>query len=120
MRKIIIVSLMVFATIVAKAQQDSCYIYTQLHWVPTAMKYVAKIQLSEEFKDMDIVDENGSKLSFYNIFHALNYLSTKGWELVQMSPNNPDGNTNKLEQYAVIRKKMPIEEAKKYSTPKEK
>lgn len=120
MKKIVIVSLMILAAITAKAQQDSCYIYTQLYWCPTATKYVAKIQLSEDYKDVDITDENGNKLSFYNIFHALNYLSTKGWELVQMSPQNPKNNTNSREQYAVIRKMMSIEEAKKYSTPKEK
>lgn len=116
MKKIIFLALLTFVTIAIKAQ-DSCYVYTQLHWSPTATKYVAKIQLSEDYKDVDIIDENGNKLSFYNIFHALNYLSTKGWELVQMSPQNPKNNTNSREQYAIIKKMMPIEEAKKYSTP---
>lgn len=119
MKKLIIASLLVVCALAVKAQ-DSCFVYTQLHWCPTATKYVAKIQLGEELKDTDIVDENGEKLSFYNIFHALNYLSTKGWELVQMYPKNPDNNSFKLEQFALIRKKMPIEEAKKYATPKTK
>jgi hypothetical protein len=65
-------------------------------------------------------DENGEKLSFYNILHALNYLSTKGWEFISLSPLNPENNTSINEQYAIIRKMMPIEEAKKYATPKPK
>lgn len=117
MKRMFFLALFTFVAITTNAQ-DSCYYYTQLHWCPTATKYVAKIQLSEDYKDVDIVDENGNKLSFYNIFHALNYLSTEGWELVQISAQNPKNNSNSLEQYALIRKMMPIEEAKKYSTPK--
>ena len=100
--------------------QDSCYVYTRLHWTPLMTKYDARIQLGEEMGDTPILDENGEKLSFYNILHALNYLSTKGWEFISLSPLNPENNTSINEQYAIIRKIMPIEEAKKYATPKPK
>ena len=120
MKKIFIVSVLFLASLTAKAQ-DSCYVYTQLGWIPTATKYVAKIQLHEEYEYfIDILDDNGEKLSFHNILHAFNYLSTKGWELVQLYPKNPDGSTSVRKQYALIRKKMSIEEAKQYSKPKEK
>lgn len=116
MKKILIASLIMICAISLKAQ-DSCYVYTQLHWKPTPTKYVAKIQLGEKGDDIDITDESGKKLAFYNIMHAMNYLSTKGWELVQLL--TPSNQASPLEQYAVIRKKMAMEEAKKYSTPKQ-
>lgn len=96
---------------------DSCYVYTNLHWAPAMTKYVAKIQLNPESDDMDIVGANGEVLSFNNIFHALNYLSTQGWELVELSKKNPDNDSFTREQYALIKKKFPVEEAKKYCTP---
>lgn len=80
-------------------------------------KYIAQIQLNPESTDMDIVDANGTVLSFNNIFHALNYLSTQGWELVELSKQNPDNNSFRLEQYALIKKKLPVEEAIKYCEP---
>lgn len=120
MKKFIITSLVLFVAIAAIAQESS-YVYAQLHWRPTATKgYVAHIQMGPEFKDVPILDENGEKLSFFNLLHALNYMSLQGWELVQLSPENPDNSTFSKEQYALIRKKMSIEEAQKYSTPKEK
>ena len=119
MKKYMITLLLAIAATVVKAQ-DSCYVYTQLHWAPAATKYVAKIQLNNKGADEDIM-ENGTKLSFNNILHALNYLSVQGWELVQLSPKNPDNVTGAYkEQYAVIRKRMPIDEAKKYAAPKTK
>lgn len=119
MRKVLFMALFAIAAIAAKAQ-DSCYVYTRLHWAPAATKYVAKLQLNDKGEDEDIT-ENGEKLSFYSIFHALNYLSVNGWELVELSPKNPDNapGANK-EQFAVIRKRMPIAEAKKYAMPKAK
>lgn len=122
MRKIVIIVLFIIAAFTASAQEqrDSCYVYTQLHWRPSGFKgYCAQIQMGDEYRFVDIVDENGKGLSFYDIFHALNYMSTQGWELVEMSPKNPDNNHNTLERLAIIRKKMSIEEARKYSTPKE-
>ncbi len=100
--------------------QDSCYVYTQLNWVPAMTKYVAKIELGEEGSNTDILDKNGEKLSFYSFFNALNYLSTEGWEVLDISNENPNNNRGAYkERYAVIRKKMTIEEAKKYASPKE-
>lgn len=119
MKKYMISMLLLIAASAVKAQ-DSCYVYTRLHWAPAMTKYVAQIQLNEKGEDEDIT-ENGEKLSFYNILHALNYLSVRGWELVQLSPKNPENLMSaKLEQFAIIRKLMPIEEAKKYATPKAK
>lgn len=119
MRKYMITLLLFIAASAVKAQ-DSCYVYTQLHWAPAATKYVAKIQLNDKGTDEDIT-ENGEKVSFNNILHALNYLSVRGWELVQLSPKNPENTpgANK-EQFAVIRKLMPTDEAKKYAAPKTK
>lgn len=119
MKKYMLSLLLLIAASAVKAQ-DSCYVYTQLHWAPAATKYVAKMQLNDKDADEDIT-ENGEKVSFYNILHALNYLSVHGWELVQLSPKNPENTpgANK-EQFAIIRKLMPIEEAKKYASPKTK
>lgn len=116
MKKVILFTMLLISCISLKAQ-DSCYVYTQLHWKPAATKYVAKIQLGEQNDDTDITDANGKKLAFYNIMHAMNYLSTQGWEFIQMLP--PMNPTSPREQFIVIKKKMPIEDAKKYSTPKE-
>lgn len=116
MKKVILFTTLLILCISLKAQ-DSCYVYTQLHWKPTATKYVAKIQLGEQNDDIDITDANGKKLAFNNIMHAMNYLSTQGWEFIQILPFM--NSSSPREQFAVIRKKMPIEEAKKYATPKE-
>lgn len=118
MKKTILFSFFMLCALFVNAQ-DSCYVYTQLHWAPTATKYVAKLQLNDKGEDEDII-ANGEKLSFYSIFHALNYLSVNdGWELVELSTKNPNNipGANK-EQYAIIRKRMPIAEAKKYAQPK--
>lgn len=119
MKKLIFMVLLTIAAVTAKAQ-DSCYVYTQLHWAPAATKYVAKIQLNDKGEDEDITS-NGEKLSFGSILHALNYLSVNGWELVELSPKDPNNapGANK-EQFAVIRKRMPLSEAKKYAQPKSK
>lgn len=120
MKKFIITSLFLFVAIAAIAQESS-YVYAQLHWRPTATKgYVAHIQMGPEFKDVPILDENGEKLSFFNLLHALNYMSLQGWELVHLSPENPDNGPFSKEQYALIRKSMSTEEAKKYATPRAK
>lgn len=117
MRIITIASFLIFSC-VAYAQ-DSCYVYTQLHWEPTLSGYVAKIQLNDEGKDVDITDENGKKLTFKSFLHALNYLSTKGWEYVEDSPIRVDEALwlKSKERIALIRKRMSVEEAKKYATP---
>lgn len=119
MKKYMISTLLIIAASAVKAQ-DSCYVYTQLHWAPAATKYVAKIQLNDKGSDEDIT-ENGEKVSFNNILHALNYLSVRGWELVQLSPKNPENTPGAVkEQFAVIRKRMSLNEAKKYAAPKTK
>lgn len=119
-RFILLVAILATMFRAAKAQ-DSCYVYTQLHWAPAMTKYVAQIQLNDKGDDEYILDENGNKLSFGSILHAMNYLSLQGWELVQLSSVNPRNQTSALkEQYALIRKKMSVEEARKYATPKEK
>lgn len=120
MRRTVLIILLLSLGYASKAQ-DSCYVYTQLHWAPAITKYIAKIQLSDKGNDMDITDENGNKLLFYNMIHALNYLSSKGWSLVQLGPLNPENSPGaNREQYALIRKWMSLEESKKYSTPKKK
>ena len=120
MRRTVLIILLLSLGYASKAQ-DSCYVYTQLHWAPAITKYIAKIQLSDKGNDMDITDENGNKLLFYNMIHALNYLSSKGWSLVQLGPLNPENSPGaNRKQYALIRKWMSIEESRKYSTPKKK
>ena len=118
MKALILSVALLFIAFISNAQTpDSCYVYTKLHWAPTMTKYVAQIQLNPDCDDMDIVHENGEVLSFKNIYHALNYLSTKGWELVEMSKINPDNNMFTAQQYAIIKKKYPITEAAQYCTP---
>ncbi|MBO5444270.1 MAG: hypothetical protein J5995_02830 [Muribaculaceae bacterium] len=97
---------------------DSCFVYGYLHWSPTATKYVAKLELGPGKDLEDIIDENGSKLKFASFLNALNYLVSKQWEVVEISPRNPDHNTFVLEQFAIIRRKMALKDAKIYISPK--
>lgn len=100
------------------SQSDSCYVYTQIRWSATPLKYVAKVQ--DVKGDFDVIkDDNGNKLYFNSIMNAINYYSTNGWELLEMYyPKDMISSTDK-DQCAVIRKKMPKAEAEKYASPKQ-
>lgn len=104
----------------ANEKPDSCYIYGYLRWEPTSTKYVAKIELGPGKKSADIIDADGTKIFFQSFLNALNYMSSKGWEVMEISKKNPDNNTFTLEQYAIIRKKMGLDEASPYISPKDK
>lgn len=100
----------------AFAQSDSCYVYTQIHWAPAMTKYVAQIQ--DEKGEFNIpTDDSGKKLYFYSIMNAINYYSSKGWELVDLYYRKGD-QISELQQYAIIKKKMSKSESEKYTSPK--
>lgn len=118
MKKVLFSAILLLVGIFLDAQTpDSCYVYTNLHWRPGSFRYKAQIQLNPQTKDMDIVNENGEVLVFESLFHALNFYSAQGWELVDVSRKNPENNGNYEEQYAVIRKMFPTEEAKRLYIP---
>lgn len=112
-------SLLGSSIMVAQEKNDSCYVYGYLHWSPSMTKYTAKIQLGPDDELTDIVSKSGDKLKFKSFLNALNYMSMEGWEVIEISPRNPDQNTFTKEQYAIIRKFMTKSHAKKYSSPKE-
>lgn len=108
---LIIVSQEVFA------QTDSCYVYTQIRWDATPTKYVAKIQ--DEKGNFNIpTDDSGNKLYFNSIMNAINYYSSKGWELIEMYYPKGIMLESDKDQCAIIKKKLPINEAEKYISPK--
>lgn len=117
MKQLFLVLVFIASAVCLKAQ-DACYVYTYLHWAPAATKYVAKLQLNNDEEDHDILDAEGNKLAFSSMINALNYMTTQGWELVELYKKNPDNGYAKLEQYALIRKLMPVNEAAQYAQPK--
>nr|DAI98729.1 MAG TPA: protein of unknown function (DUF4177) [Caudoviricetes sp.] len=121
MKKSILALLFLVVASISKAQ-DSCYVYTQLRGQYTVTKFISELQLGEKGDFIAITDDNGNKLSFNSILHALNYLCSKGWELVEFSPQTPynaKASVSVKEQYVLIRKRMSMDEAKPYITPKE-
>lgn len=117
MKRILIASFFLIAAFTTQAQ-DSCYVYTQLVWTTNLKGFEAKILPFEGPQTfVDIRNEEGEKLLFHNILHALNYFSTKGWELVELNSRNPNINIFNYEYNALIRKKMSLKEAERYSTP---
>lgn len=105
--------------VLATELSDSCYVYGYLHWAPSATKYAAKLELGPGKDLNDLFDANGSKLKFGSFLNALNYMASQCWEIIEISPRNPNNNTFTLEQYAIIRKKMSLEEALPYISPKD-
>lgn len=98
---------------------DSTFVYGYLRWVPSATKYSAKIELGPGKDLNDISDSTGSKLKFGSFLNALNYMVSQRWEVIEVSPRNPNHNTFSLEQFALIRKKMAREDAQIFISPKE-
>lgn len=105
--------------IMASEPEDSTYVYGYLRWVPSATKYSAKIELGPGNDLNDILDSTGSKLKFRSFLNALNYMASQKWEVIEISPQNPEHNTFHLEQFALIRKKMARKDALPFISPKE-
>ena len=104
-------------TIIAAEPIDSCMVYGYLRWTPSATKYAAKLELGPGKDLEDIKNSSGEKLIFQSFLNALNYMSSEGWEVLEISPLNPENNSFTKEQYAIIRKKMMRTEASLFYTP---
>lgn len=111
--------LMVSSRIMASEPEDSTFVYGYLRWIPSATKYSAKIELGPKKDLKDIFDSTGTKLKFGSFLNALNYMASQKWEVIEISPRNPEHNTFTLEQFALIRKKMAIKDASPFISPKE-
>lgn len=120
MRKLITVLLafVTWLTITAAEPADSCMVYGYLRWSPSAVKYSAKLELGPGRDLEDIKSTTGDKLKFQSFLNALNYMSSEGWDVVEISPLNPENNSFTQEQYAIIRKKMSKGEAAPFASPK--
>lgn len=120
MKRLLFSLLLLFAVlsnVQSQNQNDSCYVYSQLHWAPAMFKYVAKIQ--DETGKFNIPEnDKGEKLYFHSIMNAINYYSSQGWILVDLYYSKSD-NVGSQEQYAVLKRKMSLEDAQKYITPKD-
>jgi len=115
---ILIAVLLCSANAVAQERNDSCFVYGYLRWSPSLTKYSAKLQMGPDDDLTDVLSDNGEKLKFHTFLNAVNYMSMTGWEILEISPVNPDKGTFVKEQYAIIRKLMPKADAAKYSNPK--
>lgn len=120
MRKLITVLLafVTWFTITAVEPPDSCMVYGYLRWSPSVTKYSAKLELGPGRDLEEIVSATGDKLKFQSFLNALNYMSSQGWDVVEISKLNPEHNTFTQEQYAIIRKKMSKDEAAPFTSPK--
>ena len=120
MRKLITVLLAIVTwfTINAAAPADSCIVYGYLRWSPSAIKYSAKLELGPGRDLENIMSAKGEKLKFQSFLNALNYMSSQGWDVVEISKPNPEHNSFTQEQYAIIRKKMSKDEAAPFASPK--
>ena len=94
------------------ANKDSCYVYCELQQPAMGSRTVLKHPL---YQIGPIKNENGEDLEFSTIYNAIAYMSIKGWDFVQMYTHDTNNMLNNI-QYAILRKKVPIREAKKYAS----
>lgn len=122
MKKILIAALSIMWALNSFAAEpaDSCLVYGYLWWSAGATKYSAKIELGPGSDRKDIISPSGDKLKFASFLNAINYMSSQGWEIIEVSKVNPYNSTITLaEQYAIIRRKMSADEATPYCSPKQ-
>lgn len=114
MKKIILLALIAITSSVVKAQ-DSCYVYTYLHWMGNGAKHQVQLTQDLEEEGRDFVSETGETLVFKNFMCALNYaVANENWEVFYVSTINPFNGYFKREQYAILRKCMSKNESATY------
>lgn len=114
MKKFVLSFLIVMSCIFASYSQESKndsikdkqYVYCEI--VGTGKLFSTKVSIEVDFgqetgywtqyKDRILVDENGKKVSFNSMVHALNYMAKLGWKFEQAyvitSPGNMGGGQN--------------------------
>ncbi|WP_300729021.1 hypothetical protein [uncultured Bacteroides sp.] len=81
--------------------------------MPNVARYEARIQ-NEEGKFVLCTDDSGNVIRFVSFINAINYYSSKGWEIVKIF--TPKEATDVV-QVAIIRKLMPKDEILKFANP---
>lgn len=114
MKKVFAITFLLVCTLTLKAQ-DSCYVYTYLHWFGSGAKHQVQLTEDLEKEGTDFVNEAGETLVFKNFMGALNYAIANGkWEVYYISTINPFNGMFKREQYAILRKRMAKTESVEY------
>ncbi|MBD5242071.1 MAG: hypothetical protein HDS59_08345 [Barnesiella sp.] len=98
---------------------DSCYVYKVAQWGTDFKGGFLVERVGDVLEAQTVQNAEGEKLRFTNYVTALNYYSLDGWELFSVKYTlNFD-----IYKYPggfdvwLLRKKMPIDEAKKYGSP---
>ena len=119
MRKFLLSLFAICGSVMAFAEStDSCYVYKFTEVEADFKGFYLVEKTGDEQVAKNVVNSNGEKLRFTNWVTALNYLTREGWELMEIIfPTMPKIRENFNMNGMLLRKKMPEEEAKKFSTP---
>lgn len=75
----------IFITSNCFAQTDEKFVYSYALWgSKLECIHLVNRSIKPEIKEHTLVDKNGSVIKFNNPIEFVNYLSNKGWELIQV------------------------------------
>lgn len=115
MKKLLLFSVLLFASMFVKAQDaikdvEPYYFYCQCRGVMQGIGRIDPKTLiwNGEKSEMVLTDENGKELDFKNMTDVMNYMSKRGWEFDNVYVSVPDG-----WYYYIFKKKVTSDEEAK-------
>ena len=109
MKTLILLILMVVPCTVFSQSQDSIYQYCQVR-IHLGRKINMEVDSGQERKmsdkDMLVKDEDGNVKSFNSLSHALNYMGSLGWRVIQTYTTGTDPSLSSVYFLMETRKKL--------------